>query len=213
MTGDGLDRYRGATVMAVGAHPDDLEAGAGGTLARLARAGARVVAAVMSVPNQPAVRAREARLAAELLGCELRLVTEDGRHVEDMKTYAAVSALDSLVKELRPALMICHAACDHHVDHLLTGRAALATMRLGPFDVWRYATALHAPLCQPFAPTLFVDISGVVDLKLRALEAHASQYSERGRDTLLFRDDARHHGARIGVPYAEAFEVGRFVMA
>lgn len=213
MNGDGLDRYRGATVMAVGAHPDDLEAGAGGTLARLARAGARVVSAVMSVPNQPVVRAREARTAAKLLGCELRLITNDGRHVEDVKTYEAVSALDALVKELSPALMICHAACDHHVDHLLTGRAALATMRLGPFDVWRYATALHAPLCQPFVPNLFVDITAVVDIKLRALEAHESQYSGRGRSTALFKEDARHNGARIGVQFAEAFEVGRFVMA
>lgn len=209
---DLLARYRGATVVAIGAHPDDLEAGAGGTLARLARAGARVVAAVLSIPSRPRVRAREARAAARLLGCELRLVTSDGRHVEDLKTYQAVSALDDLVDELQPALMISHAACDHHLDHVLAGRAALATMRLGSFDVWRYATALHAPQCQPFVPTLFVDITSTMELKIRALEAHQSQYQGRGRGTELFRGDARHNGARIGADYAEAFEVARLVM-
>lgn len=209
---DPMERYSGSCVVAVGAHPDDLEAGAGGTLARLSRAGARVVAAVLSVPNQPEVRSREARIAAELLGCELRLVTADGRHVEDVKTYEAVSALDGLVNELRPQLMITHASCDHHLDHLLASRASLATMRLGAFDVWRFATAVHAPQCQPFVPTLFVDITATVELKMQALEAHQSQYKRRGRETTLFREAARHHGARIGVAYAEAFEVARLVL-
>lgn len=212
MSADPLARYHGRSVIAVGAHPDDLEAGAGGTLARLSRAGARVTAAVLSIPNQTRVRAREARAAAKLLGCELRLVTADGRHVEDVKTYEAVSALDCLVDELRPDLMIAHAACDHHLDHVLAGRASLATMRLGTFDVWRYATALHAPQCQPFVPTLFVDISATIELKIKALEAHESQYRKRDRGTWLFREDARHNGARIGADYAEAFEVARLVI-
>lgn len=212
MATDPLLRYSGEAVVAVGAHPDDLEAGAGGTLARLAQAGARVVACVMSIPSQTAARAREARAAADLLGCELRLVTADGRHLEDLKTYQAVAALDALVRECAPGLMIAPAACEHHFDHVLAGRAALATMRLGAFDVWRYATSLHAPLGRPYAPNLYVDITSTVELKLRALALHESQYAGRGQSLDAFREDAREHGHAIGALYAEGFEATRLVL-
>ena len=207
-----LARYHGASVVAIGAHPDDLEVGAGGTLARLARAGSRVVIAVLSVPNQPAVRVREAKNAAALLGCELRFVTSDCRHVEDLKTYEAVSALDKIVKEINPRLMISHSSCDYHHDHILAGQAALATQRLGHFDFWRFATSLRTPRAEPFLPSLYVNITETVDAKLRAIDAHESQFKKRGQDTSIFREMARVHGRSAGVEYAEAFEVSRLIL-
>src|SRR6185295_9375083 len=74
---DILSQYSGQTVLAVGAHPDDLELGVGGTLARLSATGARVVMAVLSIPNNLAARRIEARRAAATLGCEVRLLTPD----------------------------------------------------------------------------------------------------------------------------------------
>ena len=67
-------RYGGRTVLAIGAHPDDLELAIGGILARLSRESVRVVMAVVSVPADYAVRQREAQRAAEILGCELRIL-------------------------------------------------------------------------------------------------------------------------------------------
>ncbi|MCR4296130.1 MAG: PIG-L family deacetylase, partial [Elusimicrobia bacterium] len=82
---DSLSKYAGATVMAVGAHPDDLELGCGGTLARLSRAGARVVMVVVSIPSSLRSRRAEAIRAAEILGCEIRFLTPNRcSRVEDL---------------------------------------------------------------------------------------------------------------------------------
>src|SRR5215510_7547091 len=83
------DRYAGRTVLAIGAHPDDLELAVGGTLARLKQCGARVVMAVVSIPADYEARREEAEQAAAILGCELRVLVDGGcaKRVEDMKTY------------------------------------------------------------------------------------------------------------------------------
>ena len=65
------ERYSGRTVLAVGAHADDVELAVGGTIARLRRGGARVVMVVVSLPGDYTLRMREAKAAAEILGCEL----------------------------------------------------------------------------------------------------------------------------------------------
>jgi LmbE family N-acetylglucosaminyl deacetylase len=71
-------RYGGRTVLAIGAHPDDVELAIGGMLARLSRESARVVIAVVSIPTDFATRHAEAQRAAEILGCELRILVDDG---------------------------------------------------------------------------------------------------------------------------------------
>ena len=96
-------RYKDRTVLAIGAHPDDLELAIGGTLAKLRRTGARVVMAVVSIPADYDARRREAEQAAEILGCELRILIDGGatKRIEDMKTYELVKVLDEVVKDTR----------------------------------------------------------------------------------------------------------------
>ena len=92
-------RYSGKTVVAIGAHPDDLEIGIGGTLAKLRRDGARVVMVVASIPKDFDVRFEEARRGAEILGCEMRLLLDGGpRRLEDVKTCDLVGMLDDVIK-------------------------------------------------------------------------------------------------------------------
>src|ERR1700751_3860741 len=87
-------RYAGRTVVAIGAHPDDLEIGIGGTLAKLSREGARVVMVIASCPKDFDVRMAEARRGAEILGCEMRLLLDAGPgRLEDVKTCDLVGML------------------------------------------------------------------------------------------------------------------------
>src|SRR5687767_10518587 len=90
-------RYFGHTVLAIGAHPDDIELAIGGTLARLAGNGARVVMAVVSIPAEFDTRRDEALRAAQILGCELRFLLDQGcARIDDVKNYQLVGMLDSL---------------------------------------------------------------------------------------------------------------------
>ena len=129
-------RYAGRTVLAIGAHPDDIELGIGATVALLARAGARVVMAVCSVPTNYDTRRTEALDAAAILGCELRILMDGGsRRIEDVKAYQLVGMIDDTVRELQPAAMLTHGSTDFHGDHVLVHQASVPAQRLHPFDL------------------------------------------------------------------------------
>src|SRR6266446_2206083 len=125
-----LSRYTSCTVLAIGAHPDDLELGVGGTLARLAHAGARVVMAIVSVPGDHGRRRAEARTAAAILGCELRILIDDGRRIDDFKPYQLVGMFDRLVSDLAPAAVLTHSATEFHRDHAAVYEATVSAQRL-----------------------------------------------------------------------------------
>lgn len=208
-----LERYAGRTVLAVGAHPDDVELGMGGTLARLRRAGARVVLVVVSVPGEHAVRRREAERAAEILGAELRvLIDAPGKRIEDLRNYELVALMDLQVKELAPAALICHGRTELHRDHVMVHDACAATQRLRYFDFFTYQPSFCRPVATCFQPRLYVDISETINTKMRAIDAHASQFASRGIDTEIYRDLARLAGRLVGVQYAEGLDVGRLLL-
>src|SRR4051794_5661104 len=102
-------------VLAIGAHPDDVELGAGGFLARLARSGAHVTIAVMSVPSLAEQRIAEASRAAMLIGAEVDLVLgPEPVRIEDVPMYTLVAALDERVAKRRPDLVLTHSMGDVH---------------------------------------------------------------------------------------------------
>ncbi len=205
-------RYAGATVLAVGAHPDDIELGLGGTLAALADGGTRVVMAICSVPADYETRTAEARAAARILGAELRLLMEGGcRRIEDLKTYQLVGLLDDQVRELQPVAIFTHGATDFHRDHVEVYRACLSTQRLNAFDFYSYLPTMCRPVSVPFQPRAYIDITATIERKMRAIGAHASQFYSRGITFELYRDYARINGKMIGVEYAEGLDVSRMV--
>lgn len=207
-------RYAGRTVLAVGAHPDDLEIGLGGTLARLERSGARVVMCVASIPKDYDVRLAEARRGAEILGCELRVLFEGGpRRLEDVKTYELVERLDAAIREFEPAAVFTHSASDFHNDHLLLHQACLPTQRLAYFDFFAYHPTNCRPVPVAFHPRAYVDITQTIDAKMHAITAHASQFGGRNLDTEMYREHAHAQGRIIGVPYAEGLDVMRLLLS
>jgi LmbE family N-acetylglucosaminyl deacetylase len=207
-------RYAGATVLAIGAHPDDLELAVGGTLARLARGGSRVVMAIVSIPADFETRRAEARRAAEILGCELRFLVEDGcRRIDDIKNHELVGMLDRLVRSLEPAAVLTHGASEFHGDHLAVYNACLSTQRLKPFDFFHFNPTMTRAVPVAFHPRAYVDVSETIDLKMQAIEAHASQFGSRGLDSEMYREIARMNGRMVGVKYAEGLDVGRMLLA
>jgi LmbE family N-acetylglucosaminyl deacetylase len=207
-------RYAGRTVVAIGAHPDDLEIGIGGTLAKMKRAGAHVVMCVASVPRDYEVRVAEARLGAEILGCELKILMDGGpQRIEDVKTCDLVGMLDGLIREYKPAAVLTHSKSDFHNDHLLIYNACLPTQRLAYFDFFSYHPTNCRPVPIAFHPTAYVDISETIDAKMHAISAHASQFGGRGLDTEMYREFAHVQGRMIGCTYAEGLDVQRMLLA
>ena len=207
------ERYAGRTVLAVGAHADDIELAVGGTMARLRRAGARTVMLVVSLPGEHKVRRREAEKAAKILGCELRVVMDDARRVEDLKSYELVSLIDRHVRELEPAAMLTHGPSEFHRDHVLVHQACVSSQRLAFFDFFTYQPNFCRPVPVAFHPRAYVDITDTIDTKMRAIEAHESQFKCRGLATDLYRDIARMNGRMVGVQYAEGLDVARMLLA
>lgn len=207
-------RYAGKTVLAVGAHADDVELAVGGTIASLRRSGARVVMVVVSLPGDYRQRMAEAREAASILGCELRVLMPDAtRRIEDLKSYELVAMIDREVKEHQPAAMLAHGPAEFHRDHVLVHEACVSSQRLSYFDFFTYHPNFCRPVPVPFHPRAYVDITETIDTKMRAIAAHQSQFKCRGLGTEVYRDIARLNGRMVGVPYAEGLDVGRLLLA
>jgi N-acetylglucosamine malate deacetylase 1 len=205
-------RYLGRTVLAVGAHPDDIELGVGGTIAVLTNAGVKVVMAIVSVPAAYDVRVAEANDSSAILGCELRILQQGGcKRIEDLKNYQLVELLDALVKEFRPAAVLTHGPTDFHRDHVTLYHAMVSTQRIAQFDLYSYVPTMTRPVPVPFEPNAYVDISSTMDTKLRAIAAHKSQFYSRGLPFEFYRDLARVNGRMVGVDYAEALAIGKIV--
>ena len=206
-------RYAGKTVVAIGAHPDDLEIGIGGTLAKLQRDGARVVMVVVSIPKDYEVRLAEAKRGAEILGCELKLLVEEGpKRIEDLKTCELVGLLDNVIRDYRPAALLTHSSVDFHNDHRLVYQACLPTQRVAYFDFFSYHPTNCYPVPIAFHPRAYVDVTETIDAKMHSITAHASQFGGRGLDTEMYREHAHLQGRIIGVPYAEGLDVVRMVL-
>jgi LmbE family N-acetylglucosaminyl deacetylase len=208
------ERYAGKTLLAVGAHADDVELAIGGTIARLRRGGARVVMVVVSLPGDYRLRMREAKEAAEILGCELRVLMPDAeRRIEDLKSYELVSMIDREVKEYAPAAMLTHGPSEFHRDHVLVHEACVSSQRLSYFDFFTYHPNFCRPVPVPFHPRAYVDITETIEAKMRAIAAHQSQFKCRGLGIDIYRDIARLNGRMVGVQYAEGLDVGRMLLA
>jgi len=177
-------------VLAVGAHPDDVELGCGGVLARLAATGRRVgildlSAGEMASRGSVAQRRAEAARAARALGAAWRTCLElpDG----DLAAHdpAQQAAVVAVLRRAAPRAVLAHHGDDGHPDHrqaaeLVRRACFLAGVgrvlpELGP--PWRPALVLAFPgPRQLFSPQLVVDVTAWYDAKRAALAAHPSQF-------------------------------------
>ena len=224
--------------LAIYAHPDDPEVSCGGTLASWAAAGAEVHVVVgakgekgssdpgVDVDELAARRADEVAAAAEALGLAgVHLLGHPDGELDAVPELRA--ELVGLIRSLRPTAVVCPDPTAvlfgdgyvSHVDHRTIGWAtldAVAPAAASPHyfpdrgPAHQVATLL---LSGTLEPDVWVDIEGVLDAKVAALFAHASQLAPDADEWLgdFVRQRAADEGRRAGVAYAEVFRRIRFV--
>jgi bacillithiol biosynthesis deacetylase BshB1 len=218
-------------VLAVAAHPDDVEISVGGTLIKLAGMGystgiVDLTRGEASTRGTPEMRDREAHQAMKVLGCSLRenLGLPDSRiTVDDDSVRSAVRML----RRLRPRILLTQFWDDPHPDHSNTSqllRKAAHLSGLKKFDEesgnerFRPHAIAHFLFPRTVAPTFIVDTSAEAARKWEALKCHASQFydpespepgSRVSSSQFLSEIEARdrYFGAMIGVEHGEAFYV------
>lgn len=208
-------------LLVFGAHPDDIEFGCGGVVAKEARAGRKVHLAVCSrgesgTHGTPRQRVREARAAAQILGATLEFVALGGdAHFEERVEY--VLRLARIIREQRPEVILVPSTVEHqHPDHVKLGRMVRDAARLARYGGVRELRRLPAHAIGQlffYAVTaeaephdlgrVLVDVSetAIVDAWQRAMAAHASQLQTRNYVELQLTR-ARLNGLRAGVSHA-----------
>lgn len=209
-------------VLAIGAHPDDVEIGCGGALILAASSGHRVAVAdltdgEMATRGTPEQRVIERERAAAILGTcsRVSLGLADTGLGRDESHLAAVIGL---IRDLRPAIVMAPHPHDRHPDHEAAGRlvrdacffAGVGKMASGPAHRPRrlYEYMIH----HPFLPTFVVDVTPVWTRRMAAVETYASQFGPGGSTEIgnsAFLDQiearARYFGAMIGAARGEPF--------
>ena len=219
-------------VLAVGAHPDDVELAAGGTLCLLARRGYLVAALDLTegeLGSRGTVASRriEAQAAAELLGLAAReqLGLPDGNITADSISR---ERLVRVLRRLRPHIVLTHPTDCRHPDHADAAKLVLKACFYSGLrkvdtgqEPWRPQHVVHFEEVLPFKPTLVVDVTDTWEQRTQAVQAYASQfynpaYTTDEPETFVSNHGffqwiearARTHGFAIGATYGEAFQLG-----
>ncbi len=161
-------------VLAIGAHPDDVEVGCGGTLAKHKGRGDELMILTLSKGTKGGdtdVREQEARRAANRLGATLELNEfPDTQILDDLATIAASQAV---VRSFRPTHIYTHSQHAAHQDHRSVFAATLSASK-GVRNVYSYQSPSSTV---DFRPNHFVDVTQHIESKIAALAAHESQGS------------------------------------
>jgi len=194
-------------VLAVGAHPDDVELGCAGALLRHVERGDDVTILVMTDGGRALLddmsRRAEQHSAARVLDADVIWGGFDDGFVPDGPE--SISVIDDALASTDAEVLYTHAADDTHQDHRATASASLAAGR-------KLSTILQyeTPSTRHFDPTVFVDVEASLDDKLTALRSHLSQVLRHGPVNLdAVEAQARFRGFQGRVAAAEAFEVAR----
>ncbi|MEJ3405848.1 response regulator [Rathayibacter sp. YIM 133350] len=169
-------RRQRRTVLAIGAHPDDVEIGVGGSLAAHAAAGDPVVILTLSRGARGGAvddRQGESLAAAELIGA--RLFLEDLEDTRIPNADPTVGIIERVVAEVSPAIVYTHSRNDRHQDHRAVHEASLIATR----NVATVACYQSPSSTVDFRPSRFVSIEGFTDTKLALLKCFASQWGIR----------------------------------
>ncbi len=225
-------------ILAFGAHPDDVELGAGATIAKEIAAGKKIgiidlTKGELGTRGSAELRKIESKNAQKILGISVRenLGFEDGFFINDKNHQLEVI---KMIRKYKPKIVLCNAIKDRHIDHLkgsnlvsdacfLSGLLKIETFFDGKKqEKWRPKIVYHYIQWEDINPDFVVDVSGFIDVKIKAVQAYKSQFfdpnsneektpitSKNFLESVNYR--AKNLGRLIGVAHAEGFTVERFV--
>ncbi|HOZ74982.1 MAG TPA: bacillithiol biosynthesis deacetylase BshB1 [Flavobacterium sp.] len=223
-------------ILAFGAHPDDVELGCGGTIAKEIAFGKKVgivdlTRGELGSRGSAEIRDSEAAAAAEILGVSVRenLNMRDGFFVNDQEHQLAVIRM---IRKYQPDIVLCNAIDDRHIDHgkgsklvsdacFLSGLVKIVTQYDGQNQSqWRPKAVYHYIQWKNIAPDFVVDVSGYNEKRVAAILAYGSQFYDPNStepetpiatknflESLNYR--AQDLGRLIGTDYAEGFTAER----
>lgn len=200
-------------LLAIGAHPDDIEYGCGGALITYQQQGHTVYCLVLTTGDKggdPAVRQKEQLAAARLMGVK-QVFWGGYEDTEIPVSRELIQEIEKIVHTVRPSLVFVNYLDDTHQDHRNLAHAVSSATRYT-----RNVLFYEVPTTYNFVPPVFVDIAPVIHKKLAALEAHTSQMSKtniEGANILeLAQATATFRGVQGRVKLAEAFMPLRFFL-
>lgn len=215
-------------ILAFGAHPDDVELGAGGTLIAHKKMGyafgiVDLTLGELGTRGTVQGRLKEAADAAKIMGSSIRenLKMKDGFFKNDSAHQLEII---KIIRKYRPEIVICNSLEDRHPDHgragdlveeacFYSGLEKIATKGL---IAWRPKQVLRYIQFRDLKPTVFVDISDVIETKFKAIKAHKSQFYDpksKESSTLISQPEflenvknrSAYYGQYINVKHAEGF--------
>ena len=225
-------------ILAFGAHPDDVELGCSGTLAKEVHLGKKVgiidlTRGELGTRGSVEIRNSESDKASEILGIHVRenLDMRDGFFVND---EAHQLKIIQVLRKYQPDIVICNAIDDRHIDHgkgsklvsdacFLSGLRKIETEWEGSLqDAWRPKAVYHYIQWKNLEPDFVVDISGFMDVKMESILAYGSQFYNPNSEepttpiaTKNFLDSVKYRaqdlGRIVGVEFAEAYTVERYL--
>jgi LmbE family N-acetylglucosaminyl deacetylase len=196
-------------VLAVGAHPDDIEIGCAGTLLEHRRQGDRITLLTLSrgtVGGEPGGRSKESLASATMIGAQLLMADLPDTRVSD--GIDTIRPIEQIIAALNPTVVYVHSRHDNHQDHRAVHAATIVAARSVPTLM-----AYQSPSAtNEFSPTAFVPVDGVINRKLDVLACYASQSARTYLDPEAVVTGARYW-ARHLAPRARAAEPFELVRA
>lgn len=205
---------RQKTVLAIGAHPDDIEFGCGATMRRLREEGAATYGLVLTGGERghngseaSKRRVQEALSGADVMAlCDIKIADFPDTSLHEHKAEIR-TAIESAIARWRPDIIFTHNGHDVHTDHRTVFDATREAAR-GAHTILCYENPNTPPT---FNPGYFFDVSQYVDRKIAALSCHKSQISKTYATSSVVRAIAGFRGTQARVPFAEGFEVMRIL--
>jgi bacillithiol biosynthesis deacetylase BshB1 len=225
-------------ILAFGAHPDDVELGCAGTLAKEISLGRKVgiidlTEGELGTRGSIEIRYKEAAKASEILDISFRenLKMRDGFFKNDEEHQMEVI---KMIRKYRPKIVLCNAIEDRHIDHgkgaelvsdacFLSGLKRIETVLEGEKqEAWRPKVVYHYIQWKNIEPDFVVDITDFMDIKMKAIMAYDSQFynpytkeavtpiaTKNFLESIQYR--SQDLGRLIGTDFAEGFTAERYV--